>query len=66
MYDKLLKKIKNLHRLSSIFSDAKYDEALDNACSIIDMLGPYGAMDWVDDWGWGEYDTAVCIVLLLL
>lgn len=66
MYDKLLKKIKNLHRLSSIFSDEKYDEVLNNACGIIDMLGPYGAMDWVDDWGWREYDTAVCIVLLLL
>ena len=65
MYDKLLKKVKKLTRISSIFSDEKYNEALDNACSIIDMLGSYGAMDWVDDWGFKEYDTAVCIVLLL-
>lgn len=65
MYSTLVKKVKKLTRLSSIFSDGKYDEALDNACGIIDMLGSYGAMDWVDDWGWKEYDTAVCIVLLL-
>ena len=54
MYSTLVTKVKKLTRLSSIFSDGKYDEALDNACSIIDMLGEFGAMDWVDDWGWKE------------